>query len=144
MKIEEIQLSYYPKYIEEIKITDSQSAYNFALDNWNLDTISLYEEFKIILLNRNNTVLGLYSLSKGGVSGTVVDPKIVFAVALKVIASSIILVHNHPSGNLQPSTPDLRITEKLINAGNSLDIKILDHLILHNDKYYSFADDGRI
>lgn len=76
------------------------------MQNWNQDAFELLEEFKILLLNRNNVVLAIYNLSKGGIAGTVVDSKLIFGIALRAAASSIILVHNHPSGNLKPSNSD--------------------------------------
>ncbi len=104
-----------------------------------------HEEFWIILLNRANKVIGKEQISSGGVSGTVVDAKIIFRKALEVApASSIILCHNHPSGSLKPSQADIDITKKLKQAGETLDISVLDHLIIAENGYYSFADDGRI
>ena len=103
-----------------------------------------FEEFWILLLNRNNRIIQKKKISTGGVSGTVVDPKVVFNMALKCLASSIILCHNHPSGNLSPSIADQKLTRKLIDAGKTLDIKIMDHLIIGENKYFSFADDGRM
>ena len=103
-----------------------------------------HEEFWIILLNRRNLVIKTELISRGGLSATVVDPKIIFKKALEHSASSIILAHNHPSGNLKPSEEDIKITEKLIRAAGNLDIKILDHLIFGLEAYYSFADEGRI
>jgi DNA repair protein RadC len=101
-----------------------------------------YEEFWIILLNKANKVVRKCSISEGGVSGTVVDPKKIFKIALDHHASSIILGHNHPSGNLQPSDADHKITKKIKEAGIMLDVAVLDHLIIGDDKYYSFADEG--
>lgn len=101
-----------------------------------------YEEFWIILLNRANEVIGKKEISKGGVSGTVVDAKLVFNAALKVLASSIILCHNHPSGNLKPSQADIDLTRKIKAAGKTLDISVLDHLIVSEKGFYSFADEG--
>ena len=100
------------------------------------------EEFYIILLNRANKVLGWYKVSEGGMSGTVVDPKLVFSIALKSMASAILLSHNHPSGNLKPSNEDINLTKRLKEAGALLEIPVLDHLILTSDGYYSFADEG--
>jgi DNA repair protein RadC len=88
--------------------------------------------------------LGVMSISKGGVSGTVVDPKLVFSGALKALACSIILSHSHPSGNTKPSQADIAITKRLKQGGELLDIGILDHLIITPDAYYSFADEGLI
>lgn len=100
------------------------------------------EEFWILLMNRANKVIAKKQISSGGVSGTVVDAKIVFREALDILASSIILAHNHPSGNLKPSQADLDLTKKLKLAGKSLDIAVLDHLIITNHGYLSFADEG--
>ena len=104
--------------------------------------MELLEEFNVLFLDRSNRVMGLFHASKGGVAGTVVDLKIVFAAALKARASSMILAHNHPSGNLLPSQADLDLTKKFKEAGKILDIQVLDHLILSpDDRYYSFADE---
>lgn len=102
------------------------------------------EEFWILLLNRANKVISKKQISQGGVSGTVVDAKIVFKEALACLASSIILAHNHPSGNLKPSQADLDLTKKLKQAGKTMDISVLDHLIITDQGYLSFADEGLI
>lgn len=138
----EIKVSYINDSKDKTKISGSNMAYKLFLDSWNKGTIQLQEEFKILLLNRANQVLGIYFLSKGGVSGTLVDPKLVFSVALKCNASGIIMAHNHPSGNLNPSENDKALTKKLISAGNFLDIKILDHIILTSGGFFSFSDEG--
>lgn len=104
----------------------------------------LHEEFWIILLKRNNEIIGKEAISKGGVAGTIVDAKILFKKALSHLASSIILVHNHPSGNLEPSKADLALTRKLKEAGKTLDIQVVDHLIIAGKRYMSFADEGLI
>ena len=101
-----------------------------------------HEEFWVILLNRANVVMRQEKISSGGVAGTVADPKLIFKQALENLASSIILVHNHPSGNRQPSAADISLTKKLKEAGNFLDLPILDHLIYTDNGYYSFADEG--
>ncbi len=103
-----------------------------------------HEEFWILLLNRANYVIGTECVSSGGVAGTVVDAKIIFKKAVLALASSIILCHNHPSGGLQPSQADLDITQKLRKGGKSLDIMILDHLIISERGFYSFADEGKL
>jgi len=100
------------------------------------------EYFYIICLNRANQVLGFHQVSKGGLSGTVTDVRVIFQVAIKTNTSGIILAHNHPSGNLQPSEADLKITRKIKEAGTFLDISVLDHLILSEDGYMSMADDN--
>ena len=103
-----------------------------------------HEEFWLVLLNRANEVITKKNLSKGGVSGTVVDAKIIFKMATEHLAGAIILVHNHPSGNLRPSQADINLTNKLKEAGNILEIPVLDHLIIGHGKYYSFKDEGRL
>jgi DNA repair protein RadC len=101
-----------------------------------------HEEFWVLLLNRANVVLRKERISLGGVSGTVVDPKIIFKSALEHLACAIILCHNHPSGNLKPSDADMRLTRQLKEAGQLLEIPVLDHVIVSNEGYYSFADEG--
>ena len=142
--IQEIKVSYTSGNRDKVKITNSKDSYELLLSCWSHKTIELQEEFKVLLLNRNNQVLGIYPLSKGGVSGTVVDAKLVFSVALKCNASSIVIAHNHPSGNLKPSEADIRLTQKLKEAGNYLDVKVLDHIILSIEGYYSFADESQM
>lgn len=144
MEIAEVQVSYNTTNKEHLKIKDSNSTYELLLSCWNKNTIQLQEEFKVLLLNRNNQVLGIYSLSKGGVSGTVVDSKLLFSVALKANASGIILSHNHPSGNVKPSEADKNITSKIKQASKLLDIELVDHLVITKDSYYSFADNFEI
>lgn len=100
------------------------------------------EEFWVLLLNRANGIIKKVQISKGGVSGTVVDAKIVFKNALEHLASSVILVHNHPSGTLKPSMEDIHLTNKLKEAGKLLDIPVLDHLIFTDNGYVSFIDEG--
>lgn len=95
-----------------------------------------------MLTNRANKVLGIVEISTGGIAGTVADPKLIFAAALKCAASGIILAHNHLSGNLNPSQADKDLTRRLIQAGKLLEISVLDHLILTTEKYFSFADEG--
>jgi DNA repair protein RadC len=106
-------------------------------------TIGLYEEFMVLLLNRANRVLGCLKLSKGGLTGTVVDLSILYGTALKAMASSVIIAHNHPSNNLRPSDEDRDLTKKIRDAGKLLDINLLDHLIIGTDgSYVSFTDEG--
>jgi len=101
-----------------------------------------HEEFWVVLLSRNNSVLKKQQISSGGVSGTVADPKIIFKMALEELASGIILVHNHPSGNLKPSEADISLTKKIKSAGQALEIAVLDHVIFTDNGYFSFADQG--
>jgi DNA repair protein RadC len=146
LHVPEIQLTYNNKVKAEdrFQICSSRDAYWVFESNWS-DQMELVEEFKALLLDRSNRVMGLFHASKGGVAGTVVDLKVVFAAALKARASSMIFAHNHPSGNLLPSQADLDLTKRFKEAGKILDIQVLDHLILSpDDRYYSFADECRI
>lgn len=104
----------------------------------------MLEQFKVVLLSRANKVLGIIQISSGGIAGTVADPKLIFASALKACASSIILAHNHPSGNLGPSQADIQLTRKIKAGGELLDISVLDHVILSSEGYFPFADEGLI
>lgn len=146
MEVAEVELSYNNKVKakDRPRITSSKDAYWILESNWS-HQMALLEEFNILLLDRSNRVMAMSNISKGGVSGTVVDLKIVFATALKGRASAIIMAHNHPSANLTPSQADISLTEKFKTAGEMLDISVLDHLILSPDGgYYSFADEARL
>lgn len=144
-QVSEIELTYKSKIkaTDRPKITNSQNAYNILMNHWS-DSIEFVEEFNLLLLNRANDVLGFINLSKGGVSATVVDVKLVFAASLKANASAIIISHNHPSGSLFPSEHDKDLTDKIIQAGKLLDITVLDHLIVSPLNYFSFKDEGML
>ncbi len=103
-----------------------------------------HEEFWIILLNRANKVITTQKISQGGLSGTVIDTRLIMKAGIDQLASSIILCHNHPSGNKLPSQQDKSITNKLKDAGNTMDIPVLDHIIITDEGYFSFADEGLI
>src|SRR5690606_27620766 len=140
--IDEVQITYSHKVkpSEQIKITGSSDIYNQVRFNW--PDIDYVESFAVLLLSRGMKILGLKYISKGGTSGTVVDPKIIFQTALLAHSSSIALIHNHPSGQLIPSAADLKITKKLKDGGEFLDITVVDHLIISSEGYYSMADEG--
>lgn len=121
------------------KITSSQSV--FELMQPIIGELP-HEEFWIVYLNNSNKVLQTSQLSKGGITGTLVDVRLAFKNALQLGAVAIILAHNHPSGTLKPSQPDIKLTQKLKTAGESLDIKVLDHLIITEKAYFSFADES--
>lgn len=142
--IAEIEISYSPKLktSELISVSSSDQAYEVLSPEWK--DLRRIESFKILLLNRTNKLLGIYTVSTGGMSGTVADAKIIFQAALKANASSIVLAHNHPSGNLKPSNMDEKLTNKIIKGGNLMDILVIDHLILTDTGFYSFADDGKM
>ena len=103
-----------------------------------------YEEFHILLLNRANKIIRQFNISEGGVSGTIADPKKIFKLALENNASSMVLCHNHPSGNIKPSNADIKLTKDIKNSGELLEIKILDHVIIGDENYYSFADENML
>jgi DNA repair protein RadC len=143
-RIAEIKLTYRSKVkpSERPQVTSSTDCAEVLRQSWDTGKIEFVEQFKVMLLNRANRVLGIYELSTGGVAGTVADPKLIFAAALKACASSIILCHNHPSGNTKPSAADLQLTKKMKQGGELLDIVVLDHIILTSETYYSMADEG--
>ena len=128
---------------ERVKITSSKDVYRWFKQIWSKQ-IEVREEMYVLYLNRNNEILGYHQLSMGGINGTVADVRLIFAVAVKSLCNSIILSHNHPSGNLSPSNADINLTKKVKEAGKILDIAVLDHLIITKDGYYSLADEGDI
>ena len=125
-------------------INNSQNAYEILKSLFPADTISLQEQFVVLYLNRANRVIGSYQLSKGGITGTIADVRLILSVALKTLASGLILAHNHPSGNLKPSEADIQLTQKVKDAAKLMDIEVLDHMILSSNGYFSFTDDGII
>lgn len=145
LEIAEIEVQYSTKIkpSERVKITCSKDAADAFRSVWR-QPLELKECFYAMFLNRANKVLGILLISEGGLSGCSVDVRSIFSAALKANSSSVILAHNHPSGNGSPSESDLKITGKIKNAGVILDIPVLDHVILLPDGYTSFADDGHI
>lgn len=143
-KLAEIELSYKSNYKASLrpKVSGSNDAYQILLSSWEETKIEFVEQFKILLLNRANRVLGYMTISSGSSTGTVADPKLIFAAAIKANACSIILSHNHPSGNLSPSQADIDLTRKIREGGKILEIQVLDHVIVTSEGYYSFADEG--
>jgi DNA repair protein RadC len=118
--------------------------YEIFRNFWDKDTLEHIEQMKLVLLNRSNCVLGIADISSGGVAGTVCDPKLIFQYALTANASSIILCHSHPSGNLSASNEDIAITKKIKEGAKFLDITLLDHLIITSEGYLSLADEGLV
>ncbi|MEI6088686.1 MAG: JAB domain-containing protein [Bacteroidota bacterium] len=143
-RVAELRVSYQPTKSKKTVIQTSLDAYNVLREFFPTDTIALQERFVTMYLNRSNTVLGIYVASNGGISGTVADPRLILATALKVVATSIILAHNHPSGNMKPSKADEQLTRKIKEASLFMDIQLTDHIILSPTKgeYYSLADEG--
>jgi len=135
-----------PQSIPQIAEINVSDAFDVFKTFFSEDTIALQEQFMVMFLNQANDVIGIYPASKGGISGTVVDVRIIQGIALKSAAEGIVLAHNHPSGNLAPSNADISLTAKLKASASLMDINVLDHLIIAGNKdfYYSFADEGKM
>ena len=141
--ISEYSLKYTKSEIQKTKITTSESASN-VIRKFYFDDISIYESFFILLLNRANNTTGFAKISQGGTAGTCVDIKIIAKYAVESLSSAVIICHNHPSGNKQPSDADLNITRKIKDALLLLDIQLIDHIIITENDFYSFADNGNL
>jgi DNA repair protein RadC len=143
-RVAEVELIYKTtvKASERPKISSVKDCYQLLKKLWNENTIEMQEQFKVLLLNRSNKVIGVYEASSGGLTGTVADPRLILAAAIKSLAVSIILSHNHPSGNLKPSKADEELTQKIKVAASYHDIRVIDHIIITSEGYYSFADEG--
>jgi len=126
-----------------INISNSADASKF-IRNFYLDDIEVFESFFILLLDRANNTIGYAKISQGGISGTLVDVRLIAKYAVDALASSVILAHNHPSGNLLPSSQDLELTRRVKEGLALLTVNVIEHIILTKDSYYSFADEGRI
>ncbi len=144
LMVSEIELSYKPviRPSDRPKIVNQDDAYRLFINTWDATKIELVEQFKVMLLNHAGRVLGICTLSSGGITSTVVDPRQIFSVALKANATQIILAHNHPSGNLKASNQDYEVSRKLKAAGQLLDIRVSDHLIVSVEGFYSLASEG--
>jgi DNA repair protein RadC len=142
--VSEIEIVYRSKInpADRYPIRNSSQAYDVLIQAWDMNKIDLVEESMMLLLDRSQYCIGISKLSMGGISGCLIDPKIVFATALKSRATSFLLAHNHPSGNLKPSSADLALTEKLAQGGRILDMPLRDHLIVTRQAYCSLADEG--
>jgi len=148
LHVAEVKITYTTKVkpSERLTVKCSRDAQRIFFDSWDQSTIEHKETVKMLLLNRANKVLGITTLSDGGISGSIMDVRMIFQYAIKSNASGIIIAHNHPSGNTNPSESDLKITKKIKEAGDLLDIQLLDHIILTPEKelFRSFADEGQI
>jgi DNA repair protein RadC len=142
-QVSEIEITYHPviKPSQMPKVSCSRDAEKIFRSIWGND-LNYRESFYALYLNRANKVLGYQLISLGGISGTVVDVRCIYQAALKALAVNLIIAHNHPSGNSEPSDADIIITQKLKEAGQLLDIQVIDHLILFQDGYTSMADEG--
>jgi DNA repair protein RadC len=142
--VSEIELVYKSKVKASQRpvITRSADAYDIFKEIWEDGKLELAEQFKVLFLNRANAVLSVCHVSSGGIKGTIADPRLIYTAALRQNAVSLVMAHNHPSGSLKPSRADEELTMKIKEAGKFLDIKVLDHIILTEESYYSFADEG--
>ena len=143
-RVAEVELIYKTevKPSQRPKINSVKDCYELLKKLWDENTIEMQEQFKVLLLNRGNKVIGVYEASSGGLTGTVADPRLILAAAIKSLAVSIVLSHNHPSGNLKPSRADEELTQKIKVAASYHDIRVIDHIIITSEGYYSFADEG--
>ena len=148
LHVAEVSLTYMTKVkpSDRLTVKCSGDAHKIVFDSWDIATIEHKETFKMLLLNRANKVLGITTISEGGLSGTVTDVRLIYQYAIKGNCSGIIVCHNHPSGNQNPSESDQKITNKIKEAGILLDIQLLDHIILTPEReiFRSFADEGQL
>jgi len=145
-KFEEVQLVYSNKTLAKDRphVKTPEEAYEIFLQNWDMEQIGLLEEAKILLLDNSMRLMSVSSISRGGMTEAIVDPRVIFAIALKRRAHAIILAHNHPTGNMKPSQADLQLTKRLVASGQVLRIPLQDHLIISNEQYYSMAVEGHL
>jgi DNA repair protein RadC len=145
-QLAEIQVNYVPFVKPECqpKISSSADAFEVLKAFYPKETVYVQESFVVLYLNRANRVLGEYRMSMGGISGTLVDIRLLLSVALKSLSSGLILSHNHPSGNLVPSKADEELTNRIKQACNLMELKLLDHLIITDEQYFSFSDAGLV
>jgi len=142
--VNEISLTYKPTFLfDNVKISSSDTAYRILKNIWP-DDLNLSESFYCLHLNNANKVVNVHLVSKGGITGTPADQRLIFGTALKAAATAIILAHNHPSGTLRPSVSDDRITQKFKEIGELMLIKVVDHIIITEDGYFSYADEGEL
>lgn len=127
-----------------VQITSSENIVSFLRSIYDKDEMLINEQFYIVLLNQSNHTIGFKKISEGGLSGTVVDPRLIVKFAIEFLATGVILSHNHPSGNTKPSSNDIAITKKLKECFSFFDIRLLDHVILTEHSYYSFTDEGSL
>jgi DNA repair protein RadC len=140
----EISLKLKKGKIEKITICNSSDCANLFRKIWDKDSLPIYESFIVIFLDRQNKSIGWLKISQGGITGTVTDIRLIFSAALKCLATGLLIAHNHPSGNLKYSEADNAITQKIKEAGKILDINLIDHIILTEENYFSFADNSNI
>lgn len=142
--VSEISVSYSPTYNKKIKVKGVESAEETFRKMWDTQLMNIQEQFCVLFLNNCNEVVGFRCLSSGTLTSCTVDLKILFGLACKSLSRAIIIAHNHPSGNLKPSQSDINLTKKIKNAAQLLDIKLLDHIILTNNGFFSFVEEQMI
>jgi DNA repair protein RadC len=140
--ISEIEITYKPNHYSKESLLGVKNAADILRMFWNPDTIEYYEEFKVIYMDKAYHILGIQTIGKGGLAGVYVDVRMIFQSALKVNAHSIIVSHNHPSGNREPSDLDISLTQQIKAGGKLLSIILVDHIIMTKDSYLSFVDNG--
>jgi DNA repair protein RadC len=142
--VAEVELVYKSKVkpSQRPQISTAEDTFKILRQVWDTNKIEMVEQFKVLLLNRCNKILGVFEVSSGGITGTVADPRLILAAAVKATACAIIIAHNHPSGNLKPSRQDEELTQKIKNASQYFDITLLDHVIITAESYFSFANEG--
>jgi DNA repair protein RadC len=139
--ISELKLKRIETKIRNAQIKSSINASDYARHFYN-DDLTIYESVFLILLNQQNITIGFAKISQGGVTGSVVDPKLLFKYCIDSLATSFILIHNHPSGNLKPSRSDIELTGNIKEGAKLINCKLIDHIILTKDNFFSFADEG--
>lgn len=144
--VAEIEISYRPAIANKPIIKSSLDAYVILKEFFPVNTVGLQEHFTVMFMNRSNRVLGLHPLSRGGISSCLVDVRLILSIALKTASTGIVLSHNHPSGNLNPSRQDIDLTAKIKEACKFFDIAVLDHIIISPEErqYFSFSDEGML
>jgi DNA repair protein RadC len=140
----EITLKLKKGNVLKAKLRTSKEAANIFRQIWDVDSLGIFESVIVIFLNRNNNTIGWYKVSQGGLTSSIIDNRLILVTALNCLATGIIMCHNHPSGNLQPSDSDINMTLKLRNAAEIFDINIVDHIILTEESHYSMADNDNI
>jgi len=143
-KVGEVKLSYKPKFKNQQKVTCSEDVYKYMLSTYKKGTICYKEYFKVLFLNQANQILGYTLISEGGITETCADVRLIMQAALLTNSVALILAHNHPSGSMKPSRQDMEITKQVKDAARFMRITVTDHLILTDEGYYSFADEGQL
>lgn len=143
-KVGEVELAYKPTTRDRSKVINSADAYKVLLPTFKEGTIDYKEYFKVLFLNQASQVLGYTQISEGGITETAVDVRLILQAALLTNSVSLILAHNHPSGNLKPSKQDIELTKHIKEAAKLIRINLLDHIIMTSESYYSFSDEGDI